>query len=126
MNLAKLKKIKKMNKEQLAALAKELEPDEEFMREMEEKHKQKDSKADAEMEEKQKKKKKEKKSKENVSSDNIDVDDEKLHPVSCINNFKKALEMAMTANGMVALPLDEQLGMMGKARMGTATEQALK
>ncbi len=47
-------------------------------------------------------------------------------PVSCIDNFKKALEMAMAANGMVALPLDEQLGMMGKARMCTATEQALK
>ncbi len=47
-------------------------------------------------------------------------------PVSCIDNFKKALEMAMTANGMVTLPLDEQLGMMGKARMCTATEQALK
>ena len=47
-------------------------------------------------------------------------------PVSCIDNFKKALEMAMTANGMVALPLDKQLGMMGKARKGTATEQALK
>ncbi len=41
MNLAKLKKIKKMNKGQLAALAKELEPGEEFMCEMEEKRKQK-------------------------------------------------------------------------------------
>ncbi len=47
-------------------------------------------------------------------------------PVSCIDNFMKALEMAMTANGMVTLPLDEQLGMMGKARMCTATERALK
>ncbi len=110
MNLAKLKKIKKMNKEQLAALAKELEPDEEFMREMEEKRKQKDSEADAEMEEKQKKKKKEKKSKENVSSDNIDVDDEKLLPVSCIDNFNKGLEMVITSNGMVALPWTSSSG----------------
>ncbi len=47
-------------------------------------------------------------------------------PIFCIHNFKKALEMAMAANGMVALPLDEQLRMMGKARMGAAMEQALK
>ncbi len=47
-------------------------------------------------------------------------------PVSCIDNFKKALEMEMTANGMAALFLDEQLGMMGKVRMCTAMEQALK
>ncbi len=47
-------------------------------------------------------------------------------PVSCIDNFKKALEMEMTANGMAALFLDKQLRMMGKVRMCTATEQALK
>ncbi len=42
-------------------------------------------------------------------------------PVFCIENFKKAPGMAKTANGMVTLPMEEQVGM-----MGMATEQALK